>query len=215
MAGLLRRGLAESSPANDAGVSHGRRLPIPRTNARAGWITCSRPICAKSIPARRRIGGRWLTRHPEFFDELSDFFADRDQLEQITGPLRDIVGASDRLLALEGLDPPTHPETSRPDRRLRGDRLARSGRDGRGLQGVRRDAEPVRRDQVAGAAVVGRCRSPTPIHARGPGGRGHQPSPRGDDPRRRRVARAPVPRDGVYQRLIAPGAARRERTRSS
>ena len=68
--------------------------------------TYLREVDSGATPDRRAL----LTRHPEFFDELSDFFADRDQLEQITGTLRDLVGASDRLLALEGLDPPTHPE---------------------------------------------------------------------------------------------------------
>ncbi len=68
--------------------------------------TYLREVDSGAMPDRRAL----LTRHPEFFDELSDFFADRDQLEQITGPLRDLVGASDRLMALEGLDPPTHPE---------------------------------------------------------------------------------------------------------
>src|SRR6185437_5072977 len=51
----------------------------------------------------------WLARHPEFYDELSDFFEDRDQIENIAAPLRDIA-ATDDALALEGLDPPTHPE---------------------------------------------------------------------------------------------------------
>ena len=52
----------------------------------------------------------WLVRHPEFFDELSDFFADRDQLEHIAGPLRQIAGKSDEELTLQGLGPPLHPE---------------------------------------------------------------------------------------------------------
>ena len=38
---------------------------------------------------------RWLARYPEFFDELSDFFADRDAVEEITAPLRDLVRAAD------------------------------------------------------------------------------------------------------------------------
>jgi serine/threonine-protein kinase len=57
------------------------------------------------MPDRRA----WLSRHPEFYDELSDFFEDREQLEAITAPLRDIAAADDAL-ALEGLDPPSHPE---------------------------------------------------------------------------------------------------------
>jgi hypothetical protein len=57
------------------------------------------------LPDRRA----WLARHPEFYDELSDFFEDREQIESITAPLRDIA-AADSALALEGLDPPSHPE---------------------------------------------------------------------------------------------------------
>jgi serine/threonine protein kinase len=38
---------------------------------------------------------QWLARFPEFFDELSDFFADRDAVEDITAPLRDLVRAVD------------------------------------------------------------------------------------------------------------------------
>jgi hypothetical protein len=57
------------------------------------------------MPDRRA----WLTRHPEFYDELSDFFEDREQIETIAAPLRDIAAADDAL-ALEGLDPPSHPE---------------------------------------------------------------------------------------------------------
>jgi serine/threonine protein kinase len=38
---------------------------------------------------------QWLARYPEFFDELSDFFADRDAVEDITAPLRDLVRAVD------------------------------------------------------------------------------------------------------------------------
>ncbi len=38
---------------------------------------------------------RWLARYPEFFDELSDYFADRDAVEKITAPLRDLVRAAD------------------------------------------------------------------------------------------------------------------------
>src|SRR5262245_39295722 len=51
----------------------------------------------------------WLVRHPEFFDELSDFFEDRERIETIAAPLRDLAGADDGL-SLEGLDPPAHPE---------------------------------------------------------------------------------------------------------
>ncbi len=52
----------------------------------------------------------WLVKHPEFFDELSDFFADRDELEQLAAPLRQVAANSDLAMVLEGLDPPTHPE---------------------------------------------------------------------------------------------------------
>jgi serine/threonine protein kinase len=52
----------------------------------------------------------WLVRHPEFYDELSDFFADRDQVEQVALPLRQIAAGSEEALALEGLEPPAHPE---------------------------------------------------------------------------------------------------------
>jgi serine/threonine protein kinase len=52
----------------------------------------------------------WLVRYPEFFDELSDFFADHDSLEQIAAPLRQFADNSDDALALQGLDPPLHPE---------------------------------------------------------------------------------------------------------
>src|SRR4051812_18218666 len=51
----------------------------------------------------------WLTGHPEFFDELSHFFEDRERIETIAAPLRDLAGADDGL-SLEGLDPPSHPE---------------------------------------------------------------------------------------------------------
>ncbi len=54
-------------------------------------------------------GRDWLARHPEFYDELSDFFEDRARIELIAAPLRDIT-ATDDALALEGLDPPSHPE---------------------------------------------------------------------------------------------------------
>src|SRR5215472_5723066 len=57
------------------------------------------------VPDRRA----WLARHPEFYDELSDFFEDLEQVEAIAAPLRDIAAVDDAL-ALEGLDPPSHPE---------------------------------------------------------------------------------------------------------
>src|SRR5579883_1805199 len=57
------------------------------------------------VPDRRA----WLVRHPEFYDELSDFFEDRERIERVAAPLRDIAAADDAL-ALEGLDPPSHPE---------------------------------------------------------------------------------------------------------
>ena len=57
------------------------------------------------MPDRRA----WLARHPEFYDELSDFFEDRERIEAIAAPLRDIAAADDAV-SLEGLDPPLHPE---------------------------------------------------------------------------------------------------------
>ena len=57
------------------------------------------------VPDRRA----WLARHPEFYDELSDFLEDRERIEAIAAPLRDIAAADDAL-SLEGLDPPSHPE---------------------------------------------------------------------------------------------------------
>ena len=51
----------------------------------------------------------WLVRHPEFYDELSDFFEDREQIESIAAPLRDLAGDNEGP-SLEGLDPPLHPE---------------------------------------------------------------------------------------------------------
>jgi serine/threonine protein kinase len=38
---------------------------------------------------------RWLSRYPEFFDELSDFFADRDAVEELAAPLRDLARTAD------------------------------------------------------------------------------------------------------------------------
>jgi serine/threonine protein kinase len=38
---------------------------------------------------------RWLSRYPEFFDELSDFFADRDEVEKLAAPLRDLARTAD------------------------------------------------------------------------------------------------------------------------
>jgi serine/threonine-protein kinase len=52
----------------------------------------------------------WLARYPEFYDELSDFFAGRDQMEQLACPLRDVVSAADGDLSIDWLDPPAHPE---------------------------------------------------------------------------------------------------------
>ena len=34
---------------------------------------------------------RWMAQYPEFFDELSDFFADHDALEIFAAPLRDLA----------------------------------------------------------------------------------------------------------------------------
>jgi serine/threonine protein kinase len=44
-----------------------------------------------SVADRRR----WLTRYPEFFDELSDFFAGRDEVEKLAAPLRDLARTAD------------------------------------------------------------------------------------------------------------------------
>jgi hypothetical protein len=52
----------------------------------------------------------WLIAYPEFFDELSDFFADRDAIERIAAPLRDAALAGRRELVPDWLDPPAHPE---------------------------------------------------------------------------------------------------------
>src|SRR5690349_1666077 len=38
---------------------------------------------------------RWLARYPEFFDELSDFFADRDEVEKLAAPLRDLARSAE------------------------------------------------------------------------------------------------------------------------
>src|SRR5579871_2025053 len=57
-------------------------------------------------PDRRQ----WLVEHPEFFDELSDFFADLDAIERIAAPLRDAALAGQRELIPDWLDPPAHPE---------------------------------------------------------------------------------------------------------
>ena len=38
---------------------------------------------------------RWLARYPEFFDERSDFFADRDAFEELAAPLRDLARATE------------------------------------------------------------------------------------------------------------------------
>src|SRR5947209_17318373 len=58
------------------------------------------------LPDRRE----WLVRHPEFYDELTDFFSGHDALERIAAGLRDVAGTADDALALEVLDPPAHPE---------------------------------------------------------------------------------------------------------
>jgi serine/threonine protein kinase len=52
----------------------------------------------------------WLVRYPEFYDELTDFFADRNEMERIASPLRDVAGAAERALSLDWLDPPAHPD---------------------------------------------------------------------------------------------------------
>jgi hypothetical protein len=53
---------------------------------------------------------QWLARHPEFFDELSDFFADRDEVEKLAAPLRDAARSADRPLALDWLEPSEVPD---------------------------------------------------------------------------------------------------------
>jgi serine/threonine protein kinase len=62
---------------------------------------------ATSPEADRR---RWLARYPEFFDELSDFFADRDAVEEITAPLRDLVRAADEESDTDWLAPSDVPD---------------------------------------------------------------------------------------------------------
>jgi serine/threonine protein kinase len=52
----------------------------------------------------------WLVRYPEFYDELSDFFTDRDDFEKIAAPLRDVSRAGEDELALDWLDPPADPD---------------------------------------------------------------------------------------------------------
>ena len=52
----------------------------------------------------------WLVRYPEFYDELSDFFTDRDGFEKIAAPLRDVSRAGEDEMSLDWLDPPAHPE---------------------------------------------------------------------------------------------------------
>ncbi|WP_406695375.1 serine/threonine-protein kinase [Singulisphaera sp. Ch08] len=53
---------------------------------------------------------RWLVRYPEFFDELSDFFADRDAIEAIAAPLREIAATTDEEWSFDWLAPPDHPD---------------------------------------------------------------------------------------------------------
>jgi len=53
---------------------------------------------------------QWLARYPEFFDELSDFFADRDEVEKLAAPLRDVAQAAVRPLALDWLEPSEIPD---------------------------------------------------------------------------------------------------------
>ncbi len=52
----------------------------------------------------------WLVRYPEFYDELSDFFADRDIIEAIAGPLREAVRDPEEDLILGQLDPSEIPD---------------------------------------------------------------------------------------------------------
>jgi hypothetical protein len=53
---------------------------------------------------------QWLTRHPEFFDELSDFFADRDEVEKLAAPWRDVARGASRPLTLDWLEPSEIPD---------------------------------------------------------------------------------------------------------
>jgi hypothetical protein len=53
---------------------------------------------------------QWLVRYPEFFDELSDFFADRDEVERLAGPFRNAARSADRVLARDWLEPSNVPD---------------------------------------------------------------------------------------------------------
>jgi serine/threonine protein kinase len=55
-------------------------------------FTCLQAIERGEPPDRQAV----LARHPEFATELAEFFADRDQLEDLAAPLRMAVGAGGR-----------------------------------------------------------------------------------------------------------------------
>ena len=57
-------------------------------------------------PDRRAL----LVRHPEFYDELTDFFDDRDALESLAGPLREAARDPEDEASLADLDPSEHPD---------------------------------------------------------------------------------------------------------
>src|SRR5262249_21786310 len=53
---------------------------------------------------------QWLARYPEFYDELSDFFADHDEFEKLAAGLREISRSVDEAFSIEWLGPLAHPE---------------------------------------------------------------------------------------------------------
>ena len=55
---------------------------------------------------------QWLVRYPEFYDELSDFFMDRDDFEKIAAPLRDVRAPARTSWRSIGLTHPRIPNTS-------------------------------------------------------------------------------------------------------
>jgi hypothetical protein len=58
-------------------------------------------------PVDRR---RWLVLHPEFFDELIDFFGDLDAIEQVAAPIRTLARAGDDEPPPGWLAASEHPE---------------------------------------------------------------------------------------------------------
>jgi serine/threonine protein kinase len=57
-------------------------------------------------PDRRAL----LVRHPEFYDELTDFFDDRDAFESLAGPIRETVRDLEDEASLVDLDPSENPD---------------------------------------------------------------------------------------------------------